>query len=386
MFKLKGIAVNLEKPFLGKIDREYYFSLTEKKNDILSYLVKGKETKSYSDSICFITNSRKRDEKWEKKSLVYNLENIRVLRQGDVLFIEPDGMITVLYQKDRNDNSILITQRCNCNCLICPQPPIEDEEKDLFIFNRELIHLIDKKTRFLVLTGGEPTLKKKELLEILTECKKELPATALILLTNGIALEDLNYVRELISVHPNLTFAISLYSDVDNIHDRIVRNNCFYKVLKGIYNLALLKQRVEIRIVVNKLNYKRLPNFAEFISYNLPFIINVAFMGLEIIGCAYDNLEEVWIDPYDYQIFLKNAVQILHRHNLPVSIYNHPLCVLPPSLWKFSRDSISGWKKTYLSSCEPCKMRSSCGGLFSTSRKYSEHISALTEIDNFKIM
>lgn len=37
------------------------------------------------------------------------------------------------------------------------------------------------------------------------------------------------------------------------------------------------------------------------------------------------NIQELWIDPYDYQDNLEQAVEILAVRNMPVSIYNHQL-------------------------------------------------------------
>ena len=46
-----------------------------------------------------------------------------------------------------------------------------------------------------------------------------------------------------------------------------------------------------------------------------------------------------WIDPYDYQNELGEAVEFLAGQGMHVSIYNTPLCVLPERLWKFARKS-----------------------------------------------
>jgi len=62
-----------------------------------------------------------------------------------------------------------------------------------------------------------------------------------------------------------------------------------------------------------------------------------------------------------------------------VSIYNHQLCVLRKSLWKFARKSISDWKNIYLDECASCRAKEECGGLFKWATKlHSAHVHALS--------
>jgi hypothetical protein len=87
-------------------------------------------------------------------------------------------------------------------------------------------------------------------------------------------------------------------------------------------------------------------------------------MGLEITGFTRPNLEKLWIDPFDYQQDLQAAVEVLVTRGMHVSIYNHPLCLLPRPLWKFARKSISDWKNIFFDECQTCAVREDCGGFF----------------------
>jgi hypothetical protein len=100
-------------------------------------------------------------------------------------------------------------------------------------------------------------------------------------------------------------------------------------------------------------------------------------MGLENIGYAPRNMDTLWIDPHDYQDQLETAVEFLSTRGMNVSIYNHQLCVLRKSLWKFARKSISDWKNIYLEECTSCAIKEDCGGFFKWATKlHSAHISA----------
>ena len=103
-------------------------------------------------------------------------------------------------------------------------------------------------------------------------------------------------------------------------------------------------QKVEIRVVIHKITYERLPHLADFIVRNLHFVDHVALMGLEMMGFTKANLDKLWIDPVDYQDELEEAVMILARANMNVSIYNHQMCLLRENLYPFMQKSISDWK------------------------------------------
>ena len=94
-------------------------------------------------------------------------------------------------------------------------------------------------------------------------------------------------------------------------------------------------------------------------------------------GLAENNLNEVFIDPIEYRQELLDSIQHLLQRNMNISIYNLPLCLLPKSLWKYSRDSISSWKKFYIEKCNDCNAREKCSGLFETSVVQSKNIKAL---------
>lgn len=103
---------------------------------------------------------------------------------------------------------------------------------------------------------------------------------------------------------------------------------------------------------------------------------------MSLMGFTKYNLEDLWIDPADYQAELKAAVETLGRYRMNVSIYNHQLCVLDPSLWTYNRKSISDWKNEYMPECAPCLKKDQCGGFSSSARlRYSKHIKPFQEIE-----
>lgn len=298
---------------------------------------------------------------------LWGVEGMESLSEGDVIRIEPNGLVTVLYETASMDNAIFLTNRCNAKCGFCPQPHTTE---DCFTLGEvaELVRLMRSNTEFLGITGGEPTLARDILLETIRACRCHLPNARIDLLTNGILLADDSFVKELAEIgHDGLVFEIPLYSDVPSEHDQVMGVSGFSPTSKGVFNLTRRRQKVAIRTVIHSGNYRRLPQFAEFVCRNFPFAYHVALMGLEVINKARETAKSYWIDPVEYVAELEEAVCILNRADINVSVYNHPLCVLPSSLWRFARASISPWKRDYRDFCRICYVQERCGGFFATS-------------------
>jgi len=373
---LSGSPINVPNDVVGKVTHRY--NAFSNKHDLIFVTTGRKYPKGFAAVIT--SNAREclsigHD---RRLSIVCNVEGIDELTDGDVVCVNPSGSITVLFSKEAVGNALLVTEKCNCACIMCPQPPT-DNEIDKTTLNLKIVSLIDKKTPMLGLTGGEPTLLGDRFIEILHACKTNLPRTEISLLSNGVAFSNMDFAKKIRAIqHPSLTIDIPLYADTDVEHNKIVGANVFFKVVQGLYNLALLKQRIGIRIVILKLNSNRLRQLAEFIYRNFPFVIHIAFMQMETTGMAKDNIQKLWIDPHDYAQDLEDAVKYLSMRDMNVSVYNSQLCVLPKILWNFSRKSISSWKNIYLNECQDCVYMKDCGGFFNSSDElHSTYIKAV---------
>jgi His-Xaa-Ser system radical SAM maturase HxsC len=226
---------------------------------------------------------------------------------------------------------------------------------------------------------GEPTLIGDKLITLIEECRKRIPNTSLTLLTNGRKLSHLQFAKDIVKAGlPLMAIDIPLYADNDTEHDRIMGvEGSFYETVQGMHNLALLGQTVGLRTVLFSLTIERLADYVDFIYRNLPFVFHVALMGMETTGLAAAHIDDLWVDPYDYQSQLSEAVALLNNRGLPVSIYNHQLCILPRKLWPFARRSISTWKVYYPPVCKDCSVKEFCCGIFGTGVRYSKYISPI---------
>jgi His-Xaa-Ser system radical SAM maturase HxsC len=265
---------------------------------------------------------------------------------------------------------------------MCSQPPKDrDDVEALTERNLELIDLIAPHPPYLTITGGEPTLLGDNLFKVISQLKLTMPETELHILTNGRSFAWPEYAQRFAALeHPKISLGIPLYSDVAGAHDHVVQaRGAFDQTVSGLHQAARNGIRVEIRVVLHKLTIPRLTSLMDYIYRNLTFAEHIALMGLEYTGYTPRNIEELWIDPYDYQDELEEAVEYLAVRNMTVSIYNHQLCVLRPSLWRYARKSISDWKTLYLPECEKCSALPACGGLFQWAvKKHSDHIHTIS--------
>ena len=303
------------------------------------------------------------------------IDSIEDFHEGDVVVLNQKGEIIFVYEITSCHNAIMATERCNHRCIMCPQPPVL-QEKDKTQFNLKLISLMDKDTQEIGITGGEPTLIGDKLFILIRQIQKQLPKASISILSNGVKFADKEYAMKLAKCrHQDLQIDIPLFSDITEEHNRIVGANTFYKTVQGLYNLALFRQRIGLRIVVHKQTYKRLPQFADFIYHNFPFVSQVAFMQMETTGLAKENFDYLWIDPYDYNEQLREAVLLLADRGMKPYIYNAQLCVLPEDIRCYAQQSISDWKDIYIPECEGCALKGQCAGFFESNRQaYSTHI------------
>ena len=300
---------------------------------------------------------------------IYDCCDMDSLHDGDIVCINSDGTVQILWESSSADNSFMLTESCNCKCLMCPQPPKPHEDKLLDESYQILDLLHGKDIKHICITGGEPTLLGDRFIQFLDKCIREHPSAHIAVLTNGKTFSNCEFTKRVAkTATDNVCFCVSLHSEVNTLHDYLVGvKGSFSDTQRGLYNLAEYGCRIEIRHVISRDNARYLHSFAEHMYNYFPFCSHYAFMGMELYGNAADNKNIVDISPYEYRHELRDAVLYLYRRGLPVSIYNIPLCLCDPDVRKFARQSISSWKNSYIEKCEDCSAKKDCTGFFTTS-------------------
>ncbi len=373
LLRTKGISRNINEPLVGRVTRnpdkldENTFLISENEfYEVSNKNFKGVLTKVDLTESNFVF------------PIVSKTPTFEHLEEDDIVAVSNDGNINTLYRVNSFHNTLLATERCNSNCLMCSQPPRDKNDiPRLYDIHQKLIPLIPKDCVELGISGGEPTLMGELFFQTLETLKEQLPETEIHVLTNGRSFAWHNIAERLAQIdYKRLMLGIPVYADYYQVHDYIVQaKDAFNQTILGLHNLARYNQRIEIRIVLHKQSIPRLTKLARYIYKNLPFAEHVTFMGLEYIGYTPHNIEKLWIDPHNYVEELGEAVEFLAGQGMNVSIYNSQLCVLPENLWQYCRKSISDWKNEYLPECKSCTKLNDCGGLFTWNlKKHSEHI------------
>ena len=87
-------------------------------------------------------------------------------------------------------------------------------------------------------------------------------------------------------------------------------------------------------------------------------------MQLENIGFARMNWDREF---YDNSVSFKpiaQGIDLATARGMRTSLYNFPLCTVPPIYRNHCVASISDWKQKFLAVCGECALSSNCGGFF----------------------
>lgn len=289
---------------------------------------------------------------------------------GDIGLISSGKTIRVILSRRANHNTVLVTERCNNQCLFCSQPPKTANDDSLLIQSALAIAAFDF-VGVIGVSGGEPLLYGKEFLSFLHFIAENSHHTSLHVLTNGRRFADVNYARQIKSISEklNLTFGIPLYSSIAATHDYLVGSlGAFDETVRGLINAGNLGVNIELRVIPTRQNIAELPGLVEYVHRVFSNVTQISVMGLESTGWARKNWASISIDNYADTNIFRQLNTVAGRTGIPLVFFNYPKCQLPQDLWPLAVQSISDWKNYYPAECEKCSEKSSCTGYFSSSK------------------
>lgn len=302
--------------------------------------------------------------------LYFNRDSLNI-EENSLVRIEQD-LVYFTFLPSSNSHALFVTKRCNHYCLMCSEPPSKINDDYLIDENMKIIELLDKRLEVIGITGGEPTILGKAFIKIVKKIREELPDTKIRLLTNGRSFTNKSFCQELsLIAKEHLISEIPLYNTNYIKHDYIVQSKgAFFETIEGFYNCAKYGLSTEVRIVITKQNYHDLEKLIYYIYKNMPFVEHIALMGLEYIGFALLNFNEIHISPLEYKQELVSAILLAKRYRLAISIYNLPLCLVDTKVQCYTKKSISDWKNDFADCCYNCDERYNCAGMFTSTKPY----------------
>ena len=282
---------------------------------------------------------------------------------GDVLLVHPErGRMHRIIRAGANSNTIMLTEECDQRCIMCSQPP-RQRRYDYFDLYLEAVRLAPRNA-VLGISGGEPTLLKRDLFAFFLKAATHRPDIRFHVLSNGQHLDaaDQPALREL---SDRVMWGIPLYAPTAAVHDAVVaKPGAFGRVLDSLDLLIGCGAPVELRTVVLQQNFRELPRLAEYLATHFFGISHWAIMQLERFGYGRLNWSACFVDTSTTFSRIASAVSICDVRGLPVVLYNFPLCTVPDAYRSACAPSISDWKRKYLAPCATCALKSSCGGVF----------------------
>lgn len=293
---------------------------------------------------------------------IYNAGNY------DVYELTETGKLLEYYDDSSIDNYFFVTAKCNSNCIMCPSPDISRKRGGSSNIESliEIAKHIPVDAAHLTITGGEPFMVGKDIFKFLSFLKERFENTEFLFLTNGRIFALDSYVEELKNTIPsNSIFGIPIHGSTAKIHDEITQSiNSFQQTVVGIKKLLREKIKIEIRIVVSKLNINDIGNIAKMIVSEMREISHVSIIAMEMTGSAYSHRDKVWIPYKQAARECEEGIFLFLQNGIDVKLYNFPLCTVKKEFWTLCEKSISPDKIRYAEVCEKCVMKNICGGVF----------------------
>lgn len=158
-----------------------------------------------------------------------------------------------------NQCTVTLIRKCNLRCNFCYAKKTEYLETATLEYEnlKRIIDFCDEaKVKYIVFTGGEPTLYP-QLIEILQYIKTKEHKMLSTIATNGIELEDLQYCKTLIDNGIGY-IDISLKGKDSKECCKIVGRDCYQQQLTAIRNLSTLPIEFTCSIVITEDNVNSL--------------------------------------------------------------------------------------------------------------------------------
>lgn len=286
----------------------------------------------------------------------------------DVFEIDDCGHAYLYYNNESVDNAFVVTGKCNSNCLMCPSGEYFRKNASIAHIDNllQLVNHIPSDAPHLTITGGEPFLLGKDIFRFFEAIRNKFTKTAFLLLTNGRIFSVQEYCDFLQQTLPPQTIlGIPIHGYDAVTHDGVTQApGSFQQTVAGLKNLLARGFRIELRIVVSRITAPYIDKIAELIIKEFPNVETVKVIGLEMLGNAAKNYEQVWV-PYSVAFQKsKGAIVSLISAEIDVGLYNFPLCAVDQEFWSICAQSITDYKVRFSERCDSCVVKDACGGIF----------------------
>jgi len=191
----------------------------------------------------------------------------------------------------------------------------------------ELKEAYARGVREVVLTGGECTVRE-DIVDIV-KFARDLGYWFIQIQTNGRTFASVDFCKKMLSAGMN-EFSPALHGHTAELHDFLTRKKgSFRQTVLGIYNVRKItkgKIRILTNTVINKYNYKFLPDIADLLvrlgvnQYQFAFV--------HAMGNARKDFEDIVPRKTDILPYLKKGLDVGRDKGMPVMAEAMPLCLM----------------------------------------------------------
>ena len=268
-----------------------------------------------------------------------------------------------------------LTMACNEKCPFC-NVPVEDYSPPTPPMSEvldELQKFIDRGDQTLTISGGEPTLMRARLLQLISTARAG-GVRFVEVQTNAVLIDD-TYASELAAAGMTSAF-VSLLSHIPEHHDRLAGlEGAFPRCMTGIDALLDNGIRVALNPVTARLTQDHVGAYVEFVAKRLPRVRSISMSAVQPHGRASTNLD--LMPDYDRLgesirsargIAEDNGIELLNPYcGLPLCVgwddgLEQSVEAIEATLEHRPQGVDNSGNKRHGDVCIDCNLRSRCGG------------------------
>lgn len=219
---------------------------------------------------------------------------------------------------------IKITYRCNNHCQFCVRDYRQELLRDRTF--KEIVGILEshkKQCQEVIFTGGECT-SKNDIISLVNYAKKI--GYIVVIQSNGRMFFYKDFCKEIIRAGAD-KFHISLHGHNAKLHDYLTGvKGSFEQTTNGIRNILSFGKILSTNTVINKLNYRLLPQIATLLIKIGVWQYQFAFP--HILGRAYENWQKIVPRKSDVISYVRKGIKVGKKKRKMVQVEAIPYCFL----------------------------------------------------------
>lgn len=258
---------------------------------------------------------------------------------------------------------------------MCTNPVGIPPDKIGYFSFASLKKFIDRKKKgkskadIIYLTGGEPTIRP-DFFDSVEYIRESFPSVRICVMSNGRRFFYPVFVKKCLAFS-SLDFIIPVHGWDAKSHDSVTRiSGSFTQTVGGLKNLLSLRnssQQIEIRVIVHRINYKKLNKILDFILKEMPKADRVVVIFAEYEGQAIDNYESIRLSYSEFFPEFRRLKKYLNKFK-EIRFYHFPLCTIPKEFWPYTWRTLEKNEIAFPKRCASCSVKKVCLGVH---RNYS---------------